>query len=243
MSLVSDALRKARAEAAEREGRGRGIPRALALPPKRWRSGPGLVLLLVIVVVAAVGGASVAWWALGRRTPAPATTTGGVAPAGPARTSPNAQATTLPSPPPASAAPPPAARPAPAAVGESAAPAATATAVPAIAGASAHAPPPAPATSGRATETGDEGRPRARASNVGEPKTSQGERSFIIDADLGYVKLHLDYIVYRPGSPFASINGGQVMVGSLIEGFNVEEITDDFVRLHDTHGTVVLRVR
>ena len=243
MSLVSDALRKARAEAAEREGRGRGIPRALVLPPKRWRSGPGLLLLLVIVVVAAVGGASVAWWALGRRAAAPGTTTGGAARGGPEPASPNAQATALPSPPPVSAAAPAAARPAPAAVGESTAPTATATAAPAIAGASAHEPPPAPATSGRAMETGDEGRPRAHASTVGEPGTSQSERSFIIDADLGYAKLHLDYIVYRPGSPFASINGGQVMVGSLIEGFNVEEITDDFVRLHDKHGTVVLRVR
>jgi hypothetical protein len=67
------------------------------------------------------------------------------------------------------------------------------------------------------------------------------EREFVVDADLGYAKLHLDYVVYRPGSPFAGINGQQVMIGSVIEGFQVEEIGPELVRLRDRRGQVVLR--
>jgi hypothetical protein len=67
VSLISEALRKARQEAARREGRDRGIPHGLIVPPKRWRSGPGLALVVAIALAAAVGGAAVAWWTLGRR--------------------------------------------------------------------------------------------------------------------------------------------------------------------------------
>jgi hypothetical protein len=63
----------------------------------------------------------------------------------------------------------------------------------------------------------------------------------VLDADLGTVKLHLDYIVYRSKDPFASINGQQVTIGSIIEGFTVEEIDLEVVRLRDSRGTVVLR--
>ena len=68
------------------------------------------------------------------------------------------------------------------------------------------------------------------------------ERTFGLDADLGYAKLHLDYIVYRSKAPFAGINGQQVTIGSVIEGFTVEEIGPDDVRLRDAKGPVVLRI-
>ncbi|OYW05772.1 MAG: hypothetical protein B7Z61_04985 [Acidobacteria bacterium 37-71-11] len=68
------------------------------------------------------------------------------------------------------------------------------------------------------------------------------ERTFGLDADLGYAKFHLDYIVYRSKAPFAGINGQQVMIGSIIEGFTVEEIGPDDVRLRDAKGSVVLRI-
>jgi hypothetical protein len=68
------------------------------------------------------------------------------------------------------------------------------------------------------------------------------ERTFGLDADLGYAKLHLDYIVYRSKAPFAGINGRQVTIGTIIEGFTVEEIGPDDVRLRDANGLVVLRV-
>jgi hypothetical protein len=236
MSLISEALRKARAEAAEREGRGRGIPRALVLPPKKWRSGPGLLLVLLLVVVAAFGGAAVAWWALARR---PATT--GARPDAAARmTSPPTKAKV-----PAAAVPaPPAAAPAAPAPSPSAPPTegSERTALPAAAAAGAS--PTQPATTpppARTTEKRDH-EAVARGAETAQTEPSRGERSFTIDANLGYAKLHLDYIVYRPGSPFASINGGQVIVGSVIDGFSVDEISQDFVRLRDRHGTVVLRV-
>jgi len=67
------------------------------------------------------------------------------------------------------------------------------------------------------------------------------ERTFVVDADLGSAKLHLDYVVYRPGSPFAGINGQQVVIGTVIEGFQVEEIGPESVRLRNDRVTVVLR--
>jgi hypothetical protein len=226
VSLISEALRKARAEAAEREGREHGVPRALALPPKRWRSGPGVLLLAIAGLAAGLGGAAVAWWALGRRP--------GAATPVPVPTSP--------------ATPAPAAATAAAGMGTTAlhhaplpgaaVPAPTSAPKPAVAAAPPKAAPPrADASEARAEQAR---RPEGeRSGGVGE----HAERTFVIDADLGYAKLHLDFIVYRPGSPFASINGAQVMVGSLLEGFTVEEIGQDFVRLRDKHGAVVLRVR
>jgi hypothetical protein len=75
----------------------------------------------------------------------------------------------------------------------------------------------------------------------GSAERAPREREFVVDADLGHVKLHLDYVVYRPGSPFAGINGQQVVIGTVIEGFQVEEIGPESVRLRDARGTVVLR--
>ncbi len=227
MSLISEALRKARAEAAEREGREHGVPRALALPPKRWRSGPGMLLLAVAALAAGLGGAAVAWWALGRRPGAatavpvptsPATPTIGAAPTAAA----GAASTVL-----HHAQLPGATAPAP-----TSAPAPTVTAAPPTA---------APSLAGASEARTEQARRPEGERSGGERE--HPDRTFVIDADLGYAKLHLDFIVYRPGSPFASINGGQVMVGSLLDGFTVEEIGQDFVRLRDKHGAVVLRIR
>jgi len=65
----------------------------------------------------------------------------------------------------------------------------------------------------------------------------------VLDADLGRVRLHLDYVVFKPSAPFAGINGAQVVPGSIVEGLVVEEIGRDFVRLRDGEGTVTLKVR
>jgi hypothetical protein len=243
MSLITEALRKARQEAAQREGRERGIPHGLVVPPKRWRSGPGLALVVAIALAAAVAGAAVAWWTLGRHATTEASRTAAALPA-PATPAPSTklQAAALPPDTPAR--------------GERETFAAHA--VPA---------PQAPEKSGSAAvvQTPQVGRPtsmtepaesepshgteEAREGEVGErPVTHKGsvergprEREFVIDADLGHTKLHLDYVVYRPSSPFAGINGQQVMIGSVIEGFQVEEIGPELVRLRDARGTVVLR--
>jgi hypothetical protein len=70
-----------------------------------------------------------------------------------------------------------------------------------------------------------------------------GERVFVLDADLGDVTLSLGYIVFKPSDPFAEINGREVRQGSLVEGYRVEEIERDRVRLRQGERTVVLRVR
>lgn len=69
-----------------------------------------------------------------------------------------------------------------------------------------------------------------------------GERVFDVEADLGYAVLTLDYIAFRATDPFAQINGRDVRVGSTVEGFTVEEIGPSSVRLRDPRGPLVLRV-
>ena len=244
MSLVSEALRKARQEAAQREGRDRGIPHGLVVPPKRWRSGPGLALVVAIALAAAIAGAAVAWWTLGRRATPEASS------AAPGRPAP---ATPAPAVNPQATAPPfdAAARAEFEPLAAHAAPAPHATAKARSLGA---APTPqeqaastiAATTAGPQALSGDgqSGTSAAAEQSVTHPGPAERaprEREFVIDADLGRVKLHLDYIVYRPGSPFAGINGQQVAIGSVIEGFQVEEIGPELVRLRDGRGTVVLR--
>jgi hypothetical protein len=69
-----------------------------------------------------------------------------------------------------------------------------------------------------------------------------GDRVFVLDADLGTVKLSLGYIVARSTNPFAEINGIEVLVGSEIEGFTVEAIEANRVTLRDANGLLVLKV-
>ena len=68
-----------------------------------------------------------------------------------------------------------------------------------------------------------------------------GERIYLIEADLGTVVLTLDFIALRADDPFAQINGLDVHVGSTIEGFTVEAIERDQVRLRDDDGPLILR--
>lgn len=72
---------------------------------------------------------------------------------------------------------------------------------------------------------------------------SRPARSFLIDADLGHIKLHLDYIVFRPSAPFASVNGQRVVVGSTLGQAQVVAILEGEVHLEDRAGRVILRAR
>ncbi len=65
----------------------------------------------------------------------------------------------------------------------------------------------------------------------------------MLHADLGYAELQLDFIVYKPSAPFGRVNGQDIVPGSIVDGFLVEQIGRDFVRLRDSRGPVVLRVR
>ncbi len=82
---------------------------------------------------------------------------------------------------------------------------------------------------------------RTTASN--RPPAPVPERSFVLTAELGYARLHLDYIVYKPSAPFGRVNGQDIVVGSVVDGFVVEEIGESHIRLRDSRGAVVLRVR
>jgi len=81
-----------------------------------------------------------------------------------------------------------------------------------------------------------------RVAPATQPATASGEREFMVEADLGYATLSLDYIMVSPTESFAQINGLEVRVGGEIEGFTVEEITKNLVKMRDDRGPLVLRV-
>lgn len=279
MSLVSEALRKARAEAAERGAQQRGVVfrTTVVLGPKGTRL--SVPWLAIFIVAAAVAGAGLAWWALSPRgsvASAPLPTDHAVPALGSPTSTPKGAAadrvptatpTSAPEPPqptPAAGAPAPPTR-TPGPQPDSAAPRARPTGgqgqpleqrarptptltrlMPPIADVSG-APPvvtPEPAEPQAETNGARPGRRPAatRGAEAAAGAAPEGERSFGLDADLGYAKLHLDYIVYRSKGPFAGINGQQVIVGSVVSGFTVEAITADAVELRDARGRVELRV-
>lgn len=279
MSLVSEALRKARQEAAEKGAQQRGVVfrTTVVLGPKGTRFSVGWLAVLV-VAVAVLAGAGIAWWTLSSRGGPAFVERSTANPAPPAAASTaalqvapvHASSTTVPAPTPppsraalAAGAASPAPRTAevqpdqavtsPGQMGgeataevQAAGPTPPLTALmPPVVDVSA-APPVATPETPAAAATPTRGAPAAApAVTRGAPAASgparERERSFVLDADLGTVKLHLDYIVYRSKDPFASINGQQVTIGSIIEGFTVEEIDLEVVRLRDSRGTVVLR--
>lgn len=230
MSLVSEALRKARQEAAAREAvRRTGVAApGLVAPPARRGLALHPLLLAALVLAAGLAGALGAWLVLGRGPEAtgtghPAGAPGSVpTPALPAR---EVRAGLVvaadpgpPSPPTVTHAP----------TSSRATPVA-ATHVPVasslVAGRPGEPPPAPPAGAAPAAPAG------------------AADRTFVLDADLGRVKLHLDFVVYKPSAPFAAINGIQVVPGSIVEGLVVEEIGRGFVRLRDGQGTVTLKAR
>jgi hypothetical protein len=71
---------------------------------------------------------------------------------------------------------------------------------------------------------------------------SNGERIYVMEAELGYASLSLGYIVSRASNAFAEINGTEVRIGSKIEGFVVEAIEANRVVLRDDKGLLILRV-
>ena len=288
MSLVSEALRKARQQAAERGEKQRGVSfrTTVVLGGGRAARGPGLFVALV-VVAAALLGAAVAWVALSPRGPARApgssvarTDASAVAPAGPAtvpaspargeqaaRRAQEAAPRSAPVPPPPAAGAPevpaiaaatptaPATAPTPAEP-EAAAPDVNAAGQPRAAEPRHALVPPYPNRSGTVAATEDEeaappaaaaappplAKPAGRTSAGREAGEGPGgEHVYVLEADLGKTKLHLDFLVYRAKDPFAQINGQQIVIGSVLEGYTVQEISPEFVRLTGPAGGVVIR--
>ena len=220
MSLVTEALRKARRQSGAggpHEG-GAVVPPTLVLPPRVPRPRLGAAPLLLVAAAAAVGGAAGVWWVVGRQRVEPAP--------GPLPRAPEAVATAA------------GAAPAPVATRTTALAPAAASATPAISLQGEPGSPPAPAAQAAPLAV-----PGQEAVTPEGEVADRRERPFLIDADLGYAKLHLDYLVYRPGSPFGRVNGQDVVTGTTVSGFVVEEITADYIKLADRRNTVILRVR
>ncbi len=228
MSLIGEALRKARAEAARREAErdGVSIPPTIVGATRRPRGALGPAAVAAIALATALGGAGLAW-VLARGDHAPEA----------AETPPAAQAPIAAQ----TGAPRPLPEVPPAATAVTLLPAAREVA-PSVPRAQEPAAPPGP----------DEGSPNRAATpektlpapaGPAQHTEPSGERSFVLRAELGYATLELDYLVYRPGSPFGRINGQDVVTGSTVAGFTVEEIGRDFIRLRDARGPLILRVR
>jgi len=239
VSLINDALRKARQAAAEHESR---QPEAAFRTPKAYPShGPrrrrGAALVVLVAVAAGLTGAALVWWTLGKGEPAAAVT--GLLPAdavsgreeGP-RSASVTEPIKGPSTEPGGAVEP---RETPASEAES---------------------PPDPPTRGPATESAavshdqsthlDSAPPIAPSPAPDGPLVQEdpadGERVFVLDADLGYASLSLGFIVARKLYPFAEINGTEVFEGSEVAGFVVERIEPNRVILRDDRGKLILRV-
>jgi hypothetical protein len=240
VSLISDALRKARREATERGDHRKSVVVPATVIERPGRVGSGVLVGAVVAVAAALVGASVAWWLLAGRV---APDHGG-APHGESSKSAASAAPDL-EPPIAEqdlgAAPGP-----PTAGGSLGEPEGTESSdIVAPAGAMRSEPVTERPDSESASETTAEERigPRNRERHAGSGADGSGGRIFVVDADLGDLQLTLDYIIYRPSDPFAQINGVEVHVGDSVAGFAVEEITRDHVLLRDAEGALELRVR
>jgi hypothetical protein len=218
VSLINEALRKARQAASEHDAKqpeGAFQP-VKAYPSRRRGRRGGPMAGALIAVAAGVFGASAAWWFLSDQDNA----------SGNSVTSEARLSDAAPSAPPVESPP----------VSEEIS---TETVPNQTPGKRVAVPLDNPATEQRpATETGQAIEEPARVKPVTGPN---GERIFIVEADLGYASLNLGFIVARATNPFAEINDLEVHVGSEIEGFVVEAIESNRVVLRDDKGLLVLR--
>jgi hypothetical protein len=242
MSLVSEALRKARREAAERgenlEGRtAQTTVIQVTRGPRTWQV---VALGAVVALAAATLGAVAVWWLVGG-APGPEIADLGDRPAATGPVMPAATPTTAPEDrPDAAGATTPGS-------------AATVTPTPRR-----RLLPPTPRTADAAPiadpSTTDDPRPTAvpeastaeRTDPTPAPSTETtalGPNEFLGEAVIDGRRLVLDYIAYLPTGAFAEINGAEVRLGSRIEGFTVESITATAVTLRGPDGRVVLRAR
>jgi hypothetical protein len=240
VSLVSDALRKARQETAQREGR---VPRQAPRPPSRHevrRPGLGIGVMVGVIfgsLAAVIGGVAV--WSIvgqhGRRAASaepiertapvvdPAVTIEEPAGAHPVPGTTHARAA-------AATAAADAAETRSQPIADDPGPASRPEVVPAARSGSFV--PPAD-TSADQPVVGDDSPPTAAA-----PASEGGV--FVLDAELGDVSLSLGYIIFKASDPVAEINGREVRVGSHVEGFRVDVIEQTRVTLRDDTRTVVL---
>ena len=236
MSLINDALRKARQAAVEHDvQQGRARP-PMAYPSRGPGRGLGRAAVAMIAAAACLAGAAAVWWAMSRSAPqedhaaavpTPTAEAGGTSPGTGSRpddpaSDPVALTTGTTTP------------PSPIDTGDGGGP----------------SPPVQAESAGRggrddgttkAVSADGDGAPPPRG--VPHSRGPTGERVYVLDADLGDVSLSLDFIVFRQVRPFAEINGVEVSEGSEIEGFTVVTIEADQVVLRDAEGPLILKVR
>lgn len=240
MSLINEALKRARVEAARRDAAAKGVPPS-ALPvyvPRRRRPwlGPlaGFLAGLAAVVVAAG-----AFWLARGSAPAAAAPRAAAAPA-------PAESATIPAPvseahPPVPIGTPavahvaaPAPRPTPPRVAEPPPPAAEPrppmTVVPPVPA------PPGPRPSPPRTPQ-REPRPETTAGGI------EAGRTYRVEATpAGGKKVKLDFIVWSE-TPFAQINGKQISPGQMVDGYKLLAVERERVELEHSGRGFWLRVR
>jgi len=237
VSLIGDALRKARQEAAERDSDRKGIlfSAKIADSPSRSNLGLGLALGALIAVIATVAGGVAVWWILG------------VGDRAQDQGQPPAEKT-------AAILEPESASEGSDSGGNSSSDSDQRQQSAAVRAAEAtsefyQAPilnPPAsePATTTEAATASASGSASASDSNpaTGFMGKENGDEIYIMEADLGNgVNLSLGYLIFREEDPFAEINGVELHLGGTIEGFRVKDITRDRVTLSNGRRTIVLR--
>lgn len=223
MSLINEALRKARQAASEHDDQRNAGRAPQAYPSHGRRRGMSPAAVGLVAVLAGVVGAAGVWWVVGT----------------PATESLSATAP-LPHPVPETGTSVQITDPNPTAQPE------TGSSQPSQQDARPMEPLPAPYPDSASAEVTPDA-PGAPPTEIPQERatpviTTSGERVFVMDAELGYASLSLGYIVFRPIRPFAEINGNDVYEGSEVAGFKVEKIEVDRVVLSDDRGTLVLRV-
>ncbi len=225
MSLIGDALKRARLEAARRDGEERGTAHSSvpAYLPSRRRSRAGWI---IATVVAALAGASVVYLLLaGAPVPTPEIS------ARPALLDKQERAT-IPDSPAAVTAP----APSPSVEALSPPLPSSPPASPAASEPSPVSSPPAPPAAAAASPA------EAAKPAVGEP-VPPGARVYVAVAQVGATRLELDGIVASPTDPVVMINRKLLGIGEGIEGWVVEKIEVKQVTLRGGSQLIVLRLR
>jgi hypothetical protein len=235
MSLIGDALRKTRQEEAERESNRKGVlfSAKIANPTTRSNLGLGLALGAVIAVAATVAGGGAVWWLLGtrdldqdqlQRSAATSATAASIDPdpensdSGRDNDSGSEQQ--------------PATAPG------------SAIASPITVDPDPNASSDSGGGNDRATNGPSTSRPQdpaSSSSNAGFTGVEDGADVYILEANLGAVQLSLDYIIFRADDPFAEINGIELHLGGVVEGYRVKAIERDRVHLSNGRKDIVLR--
>lgn len=233
MSLIGDALRKTRLEAAERESERKGVlfSAKIANPPTNSNLGLGLALGAAIAIAATVTGGSAVWWLLIRGEASQPEATGSAPTVAgtvidsdetasesllPSPTGSDSQTQALPT--------------------AELSPASTTKAGPTSLGSEQPAARPRVTVETTATTTSEE-----RGFEGGFIGVEDGADVYILDANLGRVQLSLDFIIFRADDPFAEINGIELHLGGVVEGYRVKAIERDRVHLSNGRKDIVLR--